>query len=216
MRWLIVQTVCLAWLCGCSESPHVERRQVTDPETAKAKKDVAHASPIASPHGEPPPQASLRMGGEVELDRVHLSAPKAWERKQPANSFILAEFSLPRNDGDAEDGRLTVAVAGGSVTDNVARWRQQFGDKPEKESQEKSDVGGVAVTHVDFSGTFHDQRGPFAPPTEKAGYRMLGAIFDVGGQLHFVKATGPVKTVGAHADEFKAFVRSLKVKSSSR
>jgi hypothetical protein len=64
---------------------------------------------------------------------------------------------------------------------------------------------------VDFSGTFNDQRGPFAPAVECPDYRMLGAIFDVDGQLHFIKCYGPSKTMAARADEFRAFVRSLKI-----
>jgi hypothetical protein len=38
---------------------------------------------------------------------------------------------------------------------------------------------------------------------------MLGAIFEVDGRMHFVKAYGPAQTMSAHADEFRSFLRSL-------
>ena len=38
-----------------------------------------------------------------------------------------------------------------------------------------------------------------APASKQAGYRMLGAIIPVDGELHFIKATGPQVTIAAHA-----------------
>jgi hypothetical protein len=63
---------------------------------------------------------------------------------------------------------------------------------------------------VDLSGEFSDQAGPFAPAVKRPGYRMLAAIIPVEGELHFVKAVGPEKTIAAHAEKIKAFVRSVK------
>ncbi len=51
---------------------------------------------------------------------------------------------------------------------------------------------------------------------EAKGYRMLGAILDVGGQLHFVKCYGPQKTVDAHAAEFRSFIQSFQLKRSPK
>jgi len=156
--------------------------------------------------GEPLPE----HGGVVALDSMQLTAPQTWLRKPPQIDFIVAEFLLPRAQGDPADGRLTVTTAGGTVEDNIARWRDQFGGKPEKESREKIEVGGVPITVVDFTGTYRDQRGPFAPAEERPDYRMIGAILEIGGQTYFVKGYGPAKTMAAHAEEIQAFLRSLK------
>jgi len=67
-----------------------------------------------------------------------------------------------------------------------------------------------------MAGSFHDPRGPMATPTEYPGYRMLGAVFEVGDRLHFVKGYGPEKTMAARADEFRPFLKSLKLKQSSQ
>ena len=111
----------------------------------------------------------------------------------------------------AEDGRLTVTTAGGSVEDNVSRWRGQFSQQLDKESQEQLKVQDVEVTLVDFTGTYNDQRGNFSQLAESPNYRMLGAIFSVDGGLHFIKLYGPEKTIAARADEFRGFVQSLQL-----
>jgi hypothetical protein len=154
-------------------------------------------------------RAPVEVGGrEVSLGRIRLVAPEHWVRKPSRSRFFLAEFSLPRADGDAQDGHLTVTAVGGSVEENVARWRRQFGGKPEQEAIEEIEVAGVRVTLVDFSGTYSDQHGGIAPGTELPRSRMLAAIFDLPGQQHIVKCYGPEKTMAAEADAFLAFIGS--------
>jgi hypothetical protein len=175
---------------------------------------AGHGS-MAGMHGTAGPEAAS-LGPEVDLDAARLKAPPGWVRKQPRSGIIAAEFSLPRVAPDTVDGRLTVAVVGGSVQGNIDMWRQQFADKPEKESQEKLTVAGVPATVVDLSGTYTGQRGMMGGAEEGKGYRMLGAILDVGGQLHFVKLYGPQKTVDAHAAEFRSFIQSFQSKPQAK
>ena len=129
-----------------------------------------------------------------------------WKRSSP----------LLEAEGDKEDGRLTVSHFGGTLEDNVARWKKQFGDKPEKQNEETLDAGGIKIMLVDFTGTFSDSRGPMmmaGTSVSHPDYRMLGAIFQVPGDnlMYFIKCYGPAKTVTAHADEIKDSLRSLKV-----
>jgi hypothetical protein len=148
----------------------------------------------------------------VELQALTLTAPEAWQRKPPQSGFVAAEFSLPRAEGDENDGRLTISTAGGSVQDNIDRWRTQFGGKPQKDSQEELEIGGTKLTVVDLSGTYNDQPGPFAPGVQRPGYRMLAAIIPVSDQLHFVKAYGPEKSMAKHEEAFRAFLQTLELK----
>lgn len=147
--------------------------------------------------------------GEVKLDALTLTAPDDWVRKPTQSSFVEAEFALPKAEGDDADGRLTVSIAGGSVEANIDRWKDQFVEMTDSK-EEKIDAGGLEATLVDFSGVFNDQRGPFTPAVTRSDYRMIAAVIPVGQQLHFVKATGPQKTIEAHAEKIKAFVRSAK------
>jgi hypothetical protein len=229
-RWLIAGALCGLLFGGCGES-RVERRQLVEPadegaaETtaghgmaARSPHDKMPAKATASPHGRMSAEAREKESpavevkdGKLDIDQIRLSVPKTWAQKPPRSDFVLAEFSLSRAEGDAVEGRLTISKAGGSISDNIERWRKQFGEKPEKQSQDTWEVSGIPVTLVDFSGTFQDQRGPFAPAAESPGYRMLAAIADVDGQLYFIKAYGPAKTMAARADEFRTFVRSMKL-----
>ncbi len=210
---------------GCGDAHRPAVRGVVSESEPDAERpapvDSRSASSAVSPHGSdattPAPSLPADPGGpevslgpEVDLGKLQLVAPKDWVRKRPQISFIVAEFALPCAEGDPADGRLTVTVAGGSLSDNVDRWRKQFAPKPDKESQDKLTVSGVEVTLVDLSGAYLDQRGPFTPAEERKDYRMLGAIFDVDGQLHFLKAYGPAKTMAAQVPKFREFVQSLK------
>ena len=146
----------------------------------------------------------------VKLDAITLTAPAGWERKPASSSFVIAEFALPRVEGDDADGRLTISTAGGSVEANIDRWKGQFGPQPEAASQEDIDVAGLKVTIVDLSGNFNDQRGPFAPGELRPGYRMIAAVIPVEGQLHFIKATGPQKSIASHAAAIQQFIHSVR------
>lgn len=141
-----------------------------------------------------------------------MSGPKGWTKKTPRINLIEAEFAIPKVEGDNNDGRLTVMASGGGVQANVDRWKGQF-SKTEKSSVTKMKVGEFEVHMVDITGTFKDQRGPFAPATMKKDYRMMGAIIVMeDGPDYFAKFYGPQKTVAKNAKEFEAFVKSFKKK----
>jgi hypothetical protein len=221
-RWLgyfAAGLFCVVPCSGCGDSVGTAP-QAAPPSGGTVRVDAnadmhPPAAASGSAMGSPVASAGHSSDGDINLGKIHLTAPKSWEQREPRMpGFILAEFALPKVAGDADNGRLTISAAQGGVQGNIERWRKQFGGKPEKESTEKMEVAGVAITLVDFSGTFQDQRGGMmmgGETVERPGYRMLGAIIDVGEeQLYFVKAYGPAKTMAAHADEFRALLRSLK------
>lgn len=205
---LLVAGVVSMVVFGCTTEHGVETRAV--PSASDSKEDP-HAG-LEGFHSGAADEADAEAAGPlVTLGRVRLTAPDGWARQKPRSEFIQAEFALPRSEGDSADGRLTVSMAGGSVEDNIDRWRGQFSQQLAKESQEQIKVQDVDVSLVDFSGTYNDQRGAFAPLTETPNYRMLGAIIPVDGQLHFIKLYGPEKTIADHAEEFRGFVQSLQL-----
>lgn len=200
--WLVIGFVGL-FLLGCNSNSQPKGKR-GNPEglDKKGKSDHGDSVDRRDKFGD--------AGGEVSLESLTLTAPKGWPRKAPLSTFIQAEYVLPKAEGDNRDGRLTLSVVGGSIEDNIARWKDQFGGTPEKSHQEKTEVNGIPVTVVDFSGEFNDQPGPFAPAGKRPGYRMIAAVIAVGDQLHFVKAVGPARTMETHAEKIKAFVHSVK------
>ena len=209
---------------GCGDSVRPPDRNVETDEAATA------GGPSQAPGGQPDAvvpadreeakpgagesaEGQTGDGREVQAGAVRLTAPADWVRGTPRSNFVAAEFQLPRAEGDEQDGRLTLSVAGGSVDANLDRWRGQFGGKPERDSRDDVSIAGVTVTVVDYSGTYNDSMGPFAPGEQRPGYRMIGAVVPVGSQLHFIKAYGPEKTMEQHAAAFQAFLQTLRVDS---
>jgi len=170
----------------------------------------------ANPHGDMPMMNTkdevLENNGKLDLAALHWTVPKSWIRKTPSNGMLLAEFAIPKAEGDSMDARLTVSQAGGSLADNIERWEKQFSEKLDKEEKKTAEIAGVKVTLIELSGTFSDSRGMFAPAgPPRPDYRLLGAIFESDGHFNFIKCTGPAKTIAARSDEIKGFVNSLKM-----
>ena len=208
IRRLITGALAALLVTGCSDSRKPTVRGGTTESDAPSTDMTPPADVFpSSPHGEGPPGD---LGPEVRLGAVQLTAPESWIRKAPRSGFVLAEFGLPQAEGDTTEGRLTVTAVGGSIEANVARWRDQFGGKPDQESQEEIEVSGVPVTLIDLAGAYDEQHMGMGPTEHLPGYRMQAAIFSAGGQQFIIKGYGPEKTMAAHADEFLALIRSLK------
>lgn len=152
-----------------------------------------------------------------------LRAPQAWKRVQPKSNIVEIEFSIP-TDGAAADGsplqpgRMTVMGAGGTVEANIDRWYGQFKQPDgsatkDKATTKKLELAGCKVTLVDIPGTFKDApAGPFAGGggVDRPDYRMLAAIVETPDRgNHFLKFSGPAKTVAAHADGFRTMVEGM-------
>ena len=233
LRGLALVFLGIAFCIGCSDSspqsweggksrPSGEKSGVkvdhtaVNNDAAADKSDNPHK--MMNPHGgmQMPPDAAdeiLENNGKLDLDTIHWTVPKSWIFKTPKSPILQAEYGVPKAEGDKEDGRLTISQARGSVEDNIARWKGQFGKKLDKANEETIDAGGVKIVLVDFTGTFDDSRGMMGPTVTRPDYRMLGAIFQLPNEdgLHFIKCYGPKKTITARADEVKEFLRSIKV-----
>ena len=149
------------------------------------------------------------------------TAPESWPR-EPVRSPALRvdQYRLPRAGSDTEDADLAVFAGGigGSVEDNVGRWRAQFtteaGQPVPDEAlvRETFEVSGLKITLVDVAGRYSP--GAMLPgasaPAPKENYRMLGAIVETPDGPWFFKALGPAATLGAHRAAFVEFLRSMR------
>jgi hypothetical protein len=94
---------------------------------------------------------------------LSFTTPAGW-RQSPSNSPMrVAEFTLPRAAGDAEDAQLIVYYfggQGGSIDANIERWvgqMQQADGQPSSAvaKRETRKVNGLTLTLVDVSGTYN-------------------------------------------------------------
>jgi hypothetical protein len=143
------------------------------------------------------------------------TAPAGW-KAGPAQSMRAATYSIAPAAGDVAVAECAVyffgAGQGGSVQDNLDRWKGQFiadNGKPSVAQVAKRTVRGVTMTTIDTSGAYSGMGGPMAVQRSVSGYRLLGAIVEGPGGNIFVKLTGPRKTVEANHQKFDLLLASF-------
>ena len=142
-------------------------------------------------------------------------APAAWKVRPPASSMRVAEFVIPRAEGDQDDADVIIYFfggGGGSVDANIQRWIGQFERTPGSEPQRSAFVvNGLKVTTVDVSGRYVAEVRPGATERHnKPNFRMRAAVVETPGGPYFVKFTGPAATVGRGMAAFDAFLKTLR------
>lgn len=151
---------------------------------------------------------------------LKFDAPTGWVQKPPASRMRLAEFMLPKADGDAEDASLGIFYfggQGGGVQANLDRWTSQMSQPDGRASKDvaktsKMDSSGLAVTIVDVPGTYVAETSPGSVERfNKPGFRLRAAVVEGKGGPYFVKLTGPAKTVAKWDESFLAFLKGLRV-----
>ena len=168
------------------------------------------AAAAASGHAKGAPRAASSESRQVHIGHLRLEAPKAWLRKKPPVDFILAEFVLPRAPGDPEDAQLTVTTVGPNNPQRLNQLREELKKSPGQATVEYLTISGVEVILVDASANYGEMPGVFAPETREGRYRVLNAIVPVGEKLYFVNCSGPEKTVGNYARQFRDFLLGMK------
>src|SRR4030095_2451581 len=96
------------------------------------------------------------------------TTPDGWKTVPVASSMRVADFALPRADGDAEDAQLVLYYfggSGGSVGANLQRWVAPMPPPDGRPSstvakKETRTVNGLTVTLLDVSGIYVAETAP--------------------------------------------------------
>jgi hypothetical protein len=178
--------------------------------------DVQPTTQSASTSATLPPSITTPPSSSQSVSKVAtfagLSAPKpaTWISGQPTGQFSVAEYTVPGLEG-ADQAKITVFTAGGTLDANIARWRTQFRDTdgtiggvdPTVESFE---VNGMPVSIVEFEGDYKGmQMANFAQ-----NQLFIMAVVDTLPQKLFIRFVGPRKTVEPNREAFLEMVRGLK------
>lgn len=152
---------------------------------------------------------------------LKFDVPKGWVSKAPASTMRVADFTLPKATGDAEDATVTVYFfggQGGSVQANMDRWIGQMAQPDGKPSKDvaktttSQTATGLKVSLVDVSGTYVAEVTPGSTQRlNKPGFRQIAAVVETPDGPYFVKLTGPAATVAQWKSSLDAFLRSLRV-----
>lgn len=154
------------------------------------------------------------VAGEAEFLGFTAPVPERWEAEPPENRMRLLQFNIPGDQ--AEDADMVLYYfgpgRGGSVTENIARWRSQFtdvgGDTLEPRVTE-FEVSGMPVTLVELAGTYSRNVG--LGPTDEGvpDQTLLAAIIETGQGSVFAQMYGPTATVDAARNGFDDFITGI-------
>jgi len=155
-------------------------------------------------------------GTKVTLGDISSTTPADWVPGKVSSSIRIAQFRLPKSEGDKEPAEVAIFKSGGSVKANVQRWKDQFSPPKGKKTDDvakvsKVKVGGQEATQLEITGTY---KAPPFDPTYKGkkleGFRMVALQFDSGDNTYQIKLLGPAKTVEKHKKAFDAWIKGFK------
>ena len=162
-------------------------------------------------------QSTTNASGELRY-----TAPEGWVREQPTSAMRVAQYKLPKVEGDSEDAALVVyffgATQGGSVQANIDRWTSQMQQPDGSAAKDKAKtealtVNGLKVTTVDVSGTYTAEMAPGSGTMHNdANYRLRAAVIETAKGNYFLKLVGPAKTMGRWEQSVTDFVKSFEFK----
>ena len=153
---------------------------------------------------------------------LKFTVPPGWIEEERTSSMRVAQYRLPKVEGDTENGSVVLYYfgqgQGGSTAANIERWVGQMkqadgGSSKAGAKEDRFEVNGLKVTTVDVGGTYVAETMPGSGTFEnKPGYRLLAAVVETPHGSYFVKLLGPEKTVARWNESFLVFVKSFEFK----
>ena len=143
---------------------------------------------------------------KLQLRDLEIQVPANWKQQQLASSMRLAQFAIGPTEGDLDPAELAVfPPMGGSVSENVKRWIDQFQPSGRTYKTTTGKFPGGEYVLLDISGTFKKPDGPVMMQKTKPApeYRMLAAMLLTDKGNYFIKFPGPTKTVEANVENFR-------------
>ena len=156
----------------------------------------------------------------AQKGELKFRVPTGWVEEQRTSSMRLAQYKLPKAEGDSEDASLVLYYfglgQGGSTTANIDRWIGQMKQEDGAEKGGKlttTETAGLKMTTVDVSGTYVAETSPGSGTFHnKPAYRLRAAVVETPNGSYFVKLVGPEKTVTQWNDSFLSYIKSFEFK----
>ena len=186
--------------------------------SACSKGSVAGGSRSSAPQSS----SSTAPATQTVAGEVRYKAPEGWTVEKPTSEMRLAQYKLPKAEGDGEDALLVVYYfgpgQGGTPQANIERWVNQVKQPDGSPSKDKAKtetltVNGLQVNTVDVLGNYSGGMSQdSAPKDSKSISRLRGAVIETPKGSYFVKLTGPEKTVNHWDQAFNDYIKSFEFK----
>jgi hypothetical protein len=153
---------------------------------------------------------------------LRFKAPEGWVVEKSSSAMRVAQYKLPKAEGDKEDGSLVLyyfgASQGGSAQANIDRWIGQMqqpdgSSSKDKAKSETMTVNGLKVTTVDVTGTYTAEMAPGSGTFHNdENYRLRAAVVETPKGNYFVKLAGPAKTIAKWDQSYTDYLKSFEFK----
>ena len=163
------------------------------------------------------PTSAQNASGELSF-----KAPDGWTTEKPTSSMRVAQYKLPKAEGDKDDATLVLyyfgANGGGGTQANIDRWIGQMqqpdgSDSKSKAKTESMTVNGLKVSTVDVTGIYTAEMTPGSKTFHNdADYRLRAAVIETPKGNYFVKLAGPMKTIARWDKEYNDYLKSFEFK----
>ena len=163
------------------------------------------------------PSSSQSTAGEL-----HFKAPDGWTNEKASSTLRVAQYKLPKAEGDKDDASLVLyyfgASQGGPAQANIDRWIGQIKqpDGSDSKSKAKTDtltINGLKVTTVDLTGTYTAEMAPGSQTFHNDdNYRLRAAVVETPKGNYFVKLVGPAKTIARWDQSYNDYLKSFEFK----
>ena len=164
--------------------------------------------------------APVAAAEDVKIAGMTSKTPAGWKDEPSTSEMRLAQFKLPKAEGDKEDAELVIFYfkgGSGSAEQNLNRQLAKFqpaeGEKELKVKVDKVKVGKHEAPYQDIQGTYLSKSPPFDPKakvTLKAEYRQLYVPLITDSGDYYVILLGPDKTVEMHKKDFEEWLKNFK------
>jgi hypothetical protein len=151
---------------------------------------------------------------------LRFRAPSGWVEEKTSSAMRVAQYKLPKAEGDSEDGSLVIYYfglgQGGGTSANIERWINQMkqpdgSDSKDKAKGENLTVNGLKITSVAVSGTYTAEMAPGSGTFHNnPNYRLRAAVIDTQKGSYYLKLVGPEKTIAKWDQSVTQFVGSFK------
>jgi hypothetical protein len=161
---------------------------------------------------------ALLLQAPAPAPTLKYDMPEGWTSKPASSRMRVAEFVLPKADGDSEDATLVITYfggQGGTVQANFDRWLTQMAQPDGRASKDVAKTStlkanGLTLTIMDLPGTFVAEVAPGSSERHnKPGFHLKAAVIEGKGPF-FVRLVGPARTVAKWDASVLAFFKSLR------
>lgn len=171
------------------------------------------------------PPAGAPTNPHASAPALQYQTPPGWIQEPPSSSMRLAQYRLPRAEGDPENGTLALFYfgpqAGGGTQANIERWVSQVtgegGAAPVNRGVSELQANGLKVSTVDVSGTYAGDGGMMGggQATPKPNYRLLASVVETSSGNYFFKLTGPEATVAKWLSGYQEMLKSVSLPANA-